>query len=279
MPPPTTWTWLVQVAIVEDLGPGDATSRALIEGTCQGHAQIEAREPLTLAGLEVAARVFEELGAELDPRAHDGDRLEAGSQVAVISGPARAILAAERTALNFLQHLSGIATLTDRFCRVVRGSGARVLDTRKTTPGWRALEKYAVRCGGGTNHRMGLFDGVLIKDNHRTAVGSLREAVERARAAAAGLRIEVEVESVEDAQIALDAGAELLLIDNQPPSVVERIVKLAGGRVPVEVSGGIRLDNVLEMARAGADRISIGALTHSAPAVDVALEWIDPSKA
>jgi nicotinate-nucleotide pyrophosphorylase (carboxylating) len=279
MPDRSSWEWLVDAALAEDLGPGDATSAALIEPSRTGQARIEAREPVVVAGLEVVRLVFERTGAELQPLVADGASLDASATLARVSGAARAILAGERVALNFLQRLSGIATLTDRFCRAVDKSGVRISDTRKTTPGWRTLEKFAVRCGGGTNHRIGLFDGILIKDNHIAAVGSVRESVERARAAGPpGLRVEVEVESLDGARDALDAGAEALLIDNQSPAVVERIVKLVGGRVPVEASGGIRLDTVAEMARTGVDWISVGAITHSAPAVDLGLEWNGSSK-
>ena len=274
MPPRSTWAWLVDAALAEDLGPGDATSQALIDPTLDGHARIEVREPIVLAGVEIAREVFDRTGAELRARAADGEALEPGALVAELSGPARAILAAERTALNFLQRLSGIATLTRRFCVAIQGTGARILDTRKTTPGWRLLEKFAVRCGGGLNHRLGLFDGILIKDNHIAAVGSVGEAVRRARAAQApGVRVQVEVESVEVAREAIEAGAEALLVDNQGPAVIERIVKLASGRIPVEASGGIRIENVTEIARTGVDWISVGAITHSASAVDLTLEW------
>jgi nicotinate-nucleotide pyrophosphorylase (carboxylating) len=188
------------------------------------------------------------------------------------------MLTAERTALNFLQRLSGIATHTARFVAAVRGTSARIVDTRKTTPGWRTLEKYAVRCGGGTNHRSGLYDGILIKDNHIAAVGCVGDAVKRARERGhGGLRIQVEVVSRAMAREALDAGADLLLVDNQPPATIAAIVADVAGRVPVEASGGVHLENVAEIARTGVDRISIGALTHSAPAVDIALEWSAPS--
>jgi nicotinate-nucleotide pyrophosphorylase (carboxylating) len=279
MPPRSTWAWLVDAALAEDLGPGDVTSQALIEPTLEGHARIEAREPIVLAGIAIARHVLDRTGAEFRARAGDGEALEPGALVAELSGPARAILAGERTALNFLQRLSGIATLTRRFCLAIQGTGARILDTRKTTPGWRSLEKFAVRCGGGSNHRLGLFDGILIKDNHIAAVGSVGEAVRRARAAQGpGVRVQVEVESTEAAREAFEAGAEALLVDNQTPAVVERIVKLAGGRIPVEASGGIRIDNVAEIARTGVDWISVGAITHSAPAVDLSLEWNVASK-
>ncbi len=274
LPPRHSWDWLVERALAEDLGAGDVTSNALIAATLEGAAVIEAREALVVAGLPVAADVFRRLECALDATVADGARVEPGSVVARVRGPARALLAAERTALNFLQRLSGVATHTARFVDAVRGTRARIVDTRKTTPGWRALEKYAVRCGGGENHRSGLFDGVLIKDNHIAAVGSVGDAVKRAREhAPAGLRVQVEVESLAAACEALEAGADLLLVDNQPPALIAEIVRLARGRAPVEASGGVNLATVAEIARTGVDRISIGALTHSAPAVDLALEW------
>jgi nicotinate-nucleotide pyrophosphorylase (carboxylating) len=264
----------VQAALDEDLGPGDATSEALIPPDLVGSARLEAREDLVLCGLPLAAEVFARCGATLAALVADGARVEAGTNVARVTGPARAILAGERTALNFVQHLSGIATFTRAFCRAVADSGAAIVDTRKTTPGWRTLEKYAVRCGGGVNHRVGLFDGILIKDNHVAAVGSVADAVKRARqAGASGLRIQVEVESLGDARAALEAGADALLIDNQPPQATREIVALVAGRLPCEATGGVTLDNVAQVARTGVDRISIGALTHSAPAADLALEW------
>lgn len=274
LPARQTWLWLVERSLEEDLGPGDATSLALIPGELNGAARIEARSSGVLAGLPIAAEVFARLDARLEPALEDGAALSPGSAIAEVRGPARGLLAAERTALNFLQRLSGIATLTRRFRVAVEGQRARILDTRKTTPGWRALEKYAVRCGGGTNHRMGLYDGVLIKDNHIAALGSVAEAVKRARERApAMLRVEIEVESLAGARDALEAGADLLLVDNQPPAVIAEIVALVGGRVPVEASGGVRLESAAEIARTGVDFISVGALTHSAPALDIALEW------
>jgi nicotinate-nucleotide pyrophosphorylase (carboxylating) len=277
-PPPLAWSWLVDAALAEDLGPGDATSIALLDAERSGSARIEAREPLVACGLVVAAAVFERCGAVLDPLLADGEPADAGQWMARVDGPARGILAGERTALNFLQRLCGIATLTDRYCRAVAGTRARILDTRKTLPGWRLLDKWAVRCGGGTNHRFGLFDGILIKDNHVAAVGSVADAVKRAREKGlASLRVQVEVESLEQARAAIDAGADLLLVDNQPPETIAEIVRMAQGRVPIEASGGVTLESVAAIARSGVDRISIGALTHSAPAADIALEWIAPS--
>lgn len=279
-PPRATWFGLVEAALAEDVGSGDATTRALVPEALQGEARIEVREPLVLSGVEVAACVFAELGVRLEAHAADGAALEPGDLAAHVAGPAQGILTAERTALNFLQRLSGVATLTRRFCEAVAGTRAQIVDTRKTTPGWRSLEKYAVRCGGGVNHRAGLFDGVLIKDNHLAICGSVGEAVKRARSEAPrGLRIQVEVESIEMARAAIDAGADLLLIDNQPPDVLAEIVKLAGDSIPTEASGGVTLESVAAVAATGVDRISIGALTHSATAVDLSLEWSRTSSA
>ena len=273
-PPRSSWLWLVEAALREDLGPGDATSIAVVPADHSGEAHIEARQPLVLCGIELAEAVFERCNVSLEARARDGEALDAGEMAARVRGPARGLLAAERTALNFLQRLSGVATLTREFCRAIAGTRAAIVDTRKTLPGWRSLDKYAVRCGGGVNHRSGLFDGVLIKDNHVAAVGSVGAAVKIARERGpSGLRVQVEVESLAQVREALDAGAEALLIDNQPPEVLREVVALARGRVPLEASGSVTLANVAEIAASGVDRISIGALTHSAPAVDLAMEW------
>jgi len=277
-PPRSTWEWLVEAALTEDLGPGDATTIALVPADLEGQARIVALEQLVPSGLELARAVFEEFDVELEAEIADGEDCEAGQPLARLVGPARGILTAERTALNFLQHLSGIATQTRRFCVAVRGHRTAIVDTRKTTPGWRSLEKYAVSCGGGINHRMGLYDGILIKDNHIAVAGSAGAAVKKARdRAPAGLRIQCEVESVDQAREAIEAGVDMLLIDNQGLEVTADIVALAAGRVPLEASGGITLDNVVEVAAAGVDRISIGALTHSAAAVDISLEWLSTS--
>ncbi len=277
LPPRQAWLWLVERALEEDIGPGDATAE-LLPPELTGRARVEARESIAVAGLPMAAEAFQRLGLRFEARAEDGCGVEAGAVLAEVTGPARALVTAERTALNFLQRLSGIATTTRRFCDAVGGTAARIVDTRKTAPGWRALDKYAVRCGGGLNHRMGLYDGVLLKDNHIAALGSVAAAVKRARERApAALRIQVEVESLEAASAALDAGAELLLIDNQPPEVIAKIVRLVRGRIPVEATGRVDLANVAAIARTGVDRISIGALTHSARAADIALEWNAPS--
>ncbi len=274
MPGRATWVWLVEAALAEDLGPGDATSLAVLPDGLVGRARIEARAPTVVSGLDVAAEVFARSGARFEASVADGDSADAGGILAGVEGGALEILSAERTALNFLQRLSGIAQLTHDYCEAVRSTRAEIIDTRKTTPGWRQLEKYAVRCGGGGNHRVGLFDGILIKDNHVAAVAGVANAVKLARSRGArGLRVRVEVESVEAAREALDAGADALLVDNQPPATIAEIVALANGRVPVEASGGVTLANVAAISRTGVDEISVGALTHSAPAADIALEW------
>jgi nicotinate-nucleotide pyrophosphorylase (carboxylating) len=277
MPPPHTWVWLVDAALSEDLGPGDATSEALIPEILEGEARIEAREALVIAGVEVAGTVFARSDVSWEAARVDGSSVKAGTVIGRVRGPARGILASERTALNFLQRLSGIATLTRRFCEAVSGTSVTLVDTRKTTPGWRALEKYAVRCGGGTNHRMGLYDGILIKDNHISAVGSVADAVKLALTHnPAGVRVQVEVESPEQARRAIEAGADALLIDNQAPPRIAEIVEFAraiGRGVLLEASGGVTLETVTAIAGTGVDRISIGALTHSAPATNMALEW------
>jgi nicotinate-nucleotide pyrophosphorylase (carboxylating) len=275
LPPLHGWLPLLRRAIEEDLGPGDVSSVLVVEAGRRGSARIEARQALVVCGLAVAEAVFRELdaGAAFAARCRDGDRVAPGATLAGISGDLRAILAAERTALNFLGRLCGVATLTRRYVDAVASSGARIVDTRKTLPGWRALDKYATAVGGATNHRAGLFDGILLKDNHLALAGGVGPALRAARAAApAGLRIQVEVESEEDALAALEAGADFLLLDNRSPEELERIVKSVGGRALLEASGGVTLENVRAVAATGVDRISIGALTHSAPNGDVALE-------
>jgi nicotinate-nucleotide pyrophosphorylase (carboxylating) len=272
-PPRASWLPLVDAALAEDVGPGDATTLALIEPRSQGSARLEARQPLVVCGTEIAREVFARFGVEFAIELADGAAAEPGGIVGQARGPARGILTAERTALNFVQRLSGVATLVRRYVDAVRGTDCEVVDTRKTTPGWRALEKYAVRCGGGRNHRMGLFDGILIKDNHLAAVGSVARAVRQARERSRHLRIRVEIESLEQAREALEAGADSILIDNQKPEAVRAIVTWAAGRLRTEASGGISLATIAEMARTGVDEISVGALTHSPPAADLALEW------
>lgn len=269
---------LIQEALAEDLGSDrrDLTTEALISPGESGGAEILVKSPLILAGLEAARRTFLALDERVDfkARASDGARLEPGSIAATIEGALRAILTGERTALNFLQRMSGVATLTARYVEAVSGTRARILDTRKTTPGWRALEKYAVRCGGGTNHRMGLYDAVLIKENHIRAAGGCTKAVERARGALPGAPVEVEVTTLGELDEVLEAGVDRILLDNMDLPDLQKAVSGTAGRVPLEASGGITLENVRAVAECGVDFISVGALTHSAPAADLSLEVV-----
>jgi len=259
----------IRAWLAEDVGTGDATSESAIDEVAVCEARVVLKEPGVVCGLEVAAAVFEELGARLEPLAADGDAVERG-QVARVEGPARAVLTGERLALNLLGRLSGIATLTRRYVDAVDGTGATILDTRKTTPGLRELEKYAVRCGGGTNHRLGLYDGVLIKDNHLRVAGSIAEAVARARGT--GLPVEVECDRLDQVAEALDAGADRILLDNMTPAELRAAVALNDRRAELEASGGVNLDTVRAIAETGVDFVSVGALTHSARALDVSLE-------
>jgi nicotinate-nucleotide pyrophosphorylase (carboxylating) len=267
---------LVARALAEDLGTGDVTAEAVVPGDVMGTATITQKQPGVLFGLEVAAEVFRQSGGgELDRRNSEGVwRDDVPSAVAQVAGSARGLLAAERTALNFLGHLSGIATLTARFVEAVEGTSARVLDTRKTTPGLRSLEKAAVAAGGGTNHRMGLHDAILIKENHAALAGGVKEAVRRAREARPEMPVEVECRDLGEAQEAIEAGAGRLLLDNMTPSELQEAVaavRRTGNAVELEASGGITLENVAEIAASGVDYVSIGALTHSAPALDLSM--------
>jgi nicotinate-nucleotide pyrophosphorylase (carboxylating) len=256
--------------LAEDLGDGDVTSLAVIDEDAVCEAQVLLKEPGVVCGLDAAGDVFGVAGARFEPLVPDGQVLVPGP-VARVEGPARAVLAAERTALNLLGRLSGIATLTRSYVDAVSGTGVEILDTRKTTPGLRGLEKYAVRCGGGTNHRLGLYDAVLIKDNHIRLAGGIRAAVERARSSDTTLTVEVEAENLEDVREAHEAGADLILLDNMEPRMLREAVSLAG-HTKLEASGGVTLENVREIAETGVDFVSIGALTHSARALDVSLE-------
>lgn len=266
---------LVRAALEEDVGAGDITTRAVIEGNPGAKAKIVFREAGVLAGMDAAAKVFQLVDAAiaLTRLSGDGDECPANAVIAEVAGPAAGILSAERTALNFLQHLSGVATLTRRFVEAVEGTGAKVLDTRKTLPGMRLLEKKAVAAGGGCNHRMGLYDEILIKDNHIALAGGVGAAVRRAREGAPeGGRIEVEAATLEQVAAAVRAGADVIMLDNMGLERLREAVDAIGGRAKVEVSGGVTLENIREIAELGVDRISVGALTHSAPALDVALE-------
>ena len=262
-------------ALREDIGPGDLTTEALIQPDIEGKAELIAKEPLILAGIEVAREVFHQVNQDINflGRHTDGEDLSSSTVIATISGPLRSLLTAERVALNLLQRLSGIATLTRQYVNGIEGTKARIVDTRKTTPGLRALEKYAVRIGGGKNHRFGLFDGILIKDNHIAAVGSLTEAVKKAREKAPHtLKIEVETENLDQVREAISAGAEIIMLDNMDIETMKEAVKLINGKALIEASGGINLNNVRQVAETGVDLISVGAITHSARSMDISME-------
>ena len=268
---------IVRHALAEDVGSGDATSLSTLPADLQIRAAIVAKAPGVIAGIAVAAEVFAQLDAAVvvKPLLSDGNAVEAGARIADISGPALAVLAGERTALNFLQRMSGIATLTREYVERVRGTGAVILDTRKTVPGLRMLDKQAVRVGGGQNHRMGLFDMVLIKDNHIDACGSIAAAVARVRASAfATLPLEVECRTERDVREAVTLAPDRILLDNMEVDQVRQCVEIVAGRVPLEVSGNISLDNVRAYAGTGATWISVGALTHSVRALDLSLQVI-----
>ena len=280
MPPPQlseeTVQALVRRALAEDIGTGDVTTNAVVATHGSVKAPIVFRELGIVAGLDVAREVFAQLddAARVEAVAADGAWVGAGETAAVVRARIPAMLTGERVALNFLQRLSGVATSTRAFVDAVRGTGVRILDTRKTTPTLRALEKYAVRVGGGANHRAGLYDAILIKDNHIAAAGDVARAIARARSGApAGMAIQVEVESCDEAAAAVSAGAHALLFDNMPVAEVERAVRLVAGDVRLEVTGGVTLSNVREYAETGVHDISVGALTHSARAIDIGLDF------
>ncbi len=274
--PPTLVDDAVDRALAEDLGrAGDITSQATIPADARADVVIAARGAGVIAGLPLAEAAFRRMdsGIAFTAELADGTAVEAGTVVARISGNARAILSAERTALNFLTHLSGIASLTRRYVDAVAHTSARITCTRKTIPGLRALEKYAVRCGGGSNHRFGLDDAILIKDNHVAVCGGVAEAVRRAKAFAGHLtKVEVEVDTLDQLHEALGAGAEVVLLDNMPPATLREAVALTAGRAVLEASGGITLETVAAVAESGVDYISSGAITHSAPALDLGLD-------
>jgi nicotinate-nucleotide pyrophosphorylase (carboxylating) len=266
----------IQRALAEDLGTGgDVTSAATIEASARFAAELACREEIVVAGLDIALAFFRVLDPEVRIKrlVGDGDRVSSGTALAQLEGNARAMLTAERSALNTLQHLSGIATLTRRYVDAIAGTGAVLLDTRKTTPGLRVLEKYATRMGGAQNHRMRLDDGVLIKDNHVAVCGGVGEAVHRAKAANTGLQVQVEVDRIDQIEAALVAGADRLLLDNMPPPILREAVALVAGRVPLEASGGVRLETIRAIAETGVDYISLGRITQSAPAVDIGMDY------
>lgn len=270
----------VTMALREDIGDGDATTLSTVPERATVFASMRVRQPLTLAGIEFAVAAFRSLSDQVKVlgRAEDSARVEPGRVILSLTGPARAILSAERVALNFVQRLSGVATLTAQFVEAVNGTGVRILDTRKTTPGWRRFEKYAVACGGGTNHRVGLFDMILIKDNHRAALreaqpNAIAAAVDQARAAYPELKVEVEADTLEQVRQAADAGADFILLDNMTCDQLCEAVELVRERSQLEASGGVTLETVRTIAETGVDFISVGALTHSAPAVDIGLDF------
>lgn len=271
---------LVKRALAEDVGAGDVTTLATIPPNTRAQARIVAREPLVVAGLALAEAAFCVLPGPVvcERRVTDSQHVEAGATLLTIKARARTILTAERVALNYLQRLSGIATLTSKYVSAVAGTKAQILDTRKTTPGLRFLEKYAVRCGGGNNHRFGLYDMILIKDNHLVALREARPnpihaAVQRARMKYPKLRVAVETDTMDQVRQAVEAGADWILLDNMPPRVLRAAVQLVNKRAVTEASGGVTLDNVRAIAETGVDFISVGALTHSARAVDIALDF------
>jgi nicotinate-nucleotide pyrophosphorylase (carboxylating) len=274
IPEETLCAWLQ-----EDLGHGDLTSELTLPPGVEGEAVILAKEPGILAGLEIAKRVFRLVDPQVQfaPKVEEGASVVAGQEVVQLKGSLRGILAAERLALNLLQRLSGIATLTRTYVEALRGTSAQLLDTRKTTPGLRALEKYAVRVGGGKNHRFGLFDGILIKENHIRGAGGIWAAIQRAKAGAPNhLKVEVEVRNLQELEEALAAGADLILLDNFPLEQIRVAVQRVGGKVPLEASGNMNLERARQAAEAGVDYISVGALTHSAKALDLSLLVVRP---
>jgi len=278
MPPPATFDLMdfIRRTLGEDLGQGgDVTSKATIAEDARFTAEMNARQEIVVAGIEIAAGFFRTIdgNVRIEQLVEDGARVHVGTVLMRLEGNARAMLAAERSALNTLQHLSGIATMTRTYVDAIAGTGATLLDTRKTIPGLRSLEKYAARMGGAQNHRMRLDDGVLIKDNHVAVCGGVTEAVRRAKSANTGLQVQVEVDRIDQIEPALAAGADRLLLDNMDPAELREAVRLVGGRVPLEASGGVTLETIRFIAETGVDYISVGRITQSAPAVDIGLDY------
>jgi len=270
----------VRAALAEDLGSGDATTLATVPVNAKSVALMRAREPLVVAGIRFAEVAFRELSPriKIEKFARDGQKVAAGKTLLKISGSSRTILSAERVALNFIQRLSGVATATAQFANEIKSFRAKILDTRKTTPGWRRFEKYAVKCGGGKNHRIGLFDMILIKDNHLVALrnekpNAVAAAILRARKKFPKLKVEVEADTLAQVAQAVDAGADIILLDNMTTAQLRQAVKIIRGRAKTEASGGVNLKTVRAIAATGVDFISVGAITHSAPAVDIGLDF------
>jgi nicotinate-nucleotide pyrophosphorylase (carboxylating) len=269
---------IVQLALSEDIGTGDITTNSTVPANASARGVFRAKQAGVVSGIAVTAAVFSAVDPDVvfEPRLRNGDSFDVGDEIAIVHGPARSVLTSERVALNFLQRLSGVATATRRYVDAVAGTRARIIDTRKTTPGMRLLEKAAIVHGGGNNHRVGLSDGILIKDNHFAAIGddAIRRSIRAAREAAPHtLKVEVEVTSLEQLEEALDAQAEVIMLDNMDPSTMRAAVQRVNGRALLEASGGITYESVREVAETGVDLISVGALTHSAPAVDISLQF------
>jgi nicotinate-nucleotide pyrophosphorylase (carboxylating) len=265
--------WLRE-ALLEDLGTGDVTTEILVPPSLRARAEVKAKESFVVAGVEVAVRTFTLLSKDVEvlSRVDDGREVEAGAVLLALEGPVRALLGGERVSLNILQHLSGVATLTRRFVEAVEGTGVKILDTRKTLPGLRILEKYAVRTGGGVNHRSSLSEGILVKENHLTACGGVERAIKTIKEKSPHtLRVEVEAATLEEVEEALDAGVDAILLDNMSVETIRKAVKRVRGTVQLEVSGGVTLENVRRIAETGVDAISVGRVTHSAPAVDISM--------
>ncbi|MEQ9170283.1 MAG: carboxylating nicotinate-nucleotide diphosphorylase [Rhodospirillales bacterium] len=277
-PDPADIKAAVDAALTEDIGQGDVTTRATVPAGTQLTLDLNTRQDIVVCGMPVALDVFRRLApdAVVEVFVQDGERVAKGTHLARLTGTAQGLLSAERTALNLLQKLSGIATVTRRYVDAIDGTGAVLLDTRKTIPGLRGLSKYAVRAGGGTNHRMRLDDGILIKDNHVAVCGgSVGEAVTRAKAANTGLEVRCECDTLDQVREAVEAGADSLLLDNMPPPVLREAVAWVAGRVPLEASGGVKLDTIRAIADTGVNYISVGGITQSAPAVDIGLDLAD----
>ncbi len=262
----------------EDIGFGDLTSTIMIDEDTTGVFDVNAREEIVVAGMAVAAAIFKrcEPGCTFEPKVNDGDHITDGTTMARVSGKARGLLTAERSALNMLQHLSGIATLTSEYVKEIEGTGATLIDTRKTTPGLRALEKHAVTCGGGRNHRLALDGGVLVKDNHIAVCGGLTAAIQRAKSQVPTLtKVQVECDNLDQVKEAVEAGADSLLLDNMSPDTMREAAKIVDGRVTLEASGGITLETIRAKAESGVDLISTGKITQSAPSVDIGLDDVE----